>query len=183
MSPEEPARDEHGAVAVDALAVADAEREERRLLAFYDRLRARMEKSMSRRVGDGASQAVLAAPDLFVLLVRLFMDRGVPESTRALVGGALAYFLLPADLMPEVLLGFGGFLDDVVITAAVVSHVLSRDLEPVVEQHWSGSQRLREVLADVARASDVLLSYRLQDRLARVLARYGIQLRSEGRSG
>lgn len=147
-----------------------------RLLVFYDRLRDRMGASLSRRVGDRASEALLAAPDLFILLVRMFFDRQVPQPTRALIGGALAYFVLPVDLLPEALLGFGGFLDDVVIAATVVSHILTEDMEEVVARHWSGSRRFQEVLADAARAADSLLSSRLQGRLARVLTRWGLRV-------
>ena len=147
-----------------------------RLLAFYDRLRGRMENSLSSRIGGTASEALLAAPDVFILLVRLFFDREVPHSTRALIGGALAYFLLPTDLLPEALLGFGGFIDDVVISATVIAHVLARDLEAVVARHWSGSRHIQAVLSDAARAADSVLSSGLQDRLARVLTRYGVDL-------
>jgi uncharacterized membrane protein YkvA (DUF1232 family) len=154
--------------------------EEARLLRFYDRLRERMSQRLTGRVGGRATAALLLAPDLFILLVRLFLDPRVPGATRSLVGGALAYFLLPADLLPEVFLGVGGFLDDVVLAAAVVSHVFSGDLKPFVERHWSGTQSAPAAIEDAVRAGEALLPSRLYDRLARVLARHGVDL---GRSG
>lgn len=154
------------------LAVADAP-SPRRLLAFYDRLRERARRRLAGRLGEGTTDVLLAAPDLFILLVRLFLERELPESTRALVGGALLYFLAPADLLPEALLGFGGFLDDVVVAAAVLSSVLSPDLEPLVARHWSGTTRLRVVLQDVAGTSESLLGFPMRERLLRVLRRYG----------
>ena len=87
---------------------------------FYDRLRRRIRESVERRVGrvgEKASEALLVVPDVFMLMVRLTMDRKVPEQARAVIGGALAYFILPADLFPEMVLGAPGYIDDVVVAA------------------------------------------------------------------
>lgn len=157
--------------------------EEERLLRFYDRLRDRMAKRVAGRLGDRASDVLLLAPDLFILLVRLFFDPKVPAGTRSLVGGALAYFLLPADLLPELFLGAGGFLDDVVLGAAVVSHVFSGELRPFVERHWSGRRSVRAAIEDAVRAGAALLPSRLYDRLGRVLARHGVDIGRAGRPG
>ena len=127
-------------------------------------------------MGEPLADTLLLAPDLFVLLVRLFTDRGVPAGSRSLVGGALAYFLLPADLLPEILLGAGGYLDDVVLAAALVSHVFSSDLRPFVERHWSGRGNVHSVLEDAVHAGEALLPSRLYQRLAALLARHGVDL-------
>jgi uncharacterized membrane protein YkvA (DUF1232 family) len=163
-----------------APAIAAPATENRRLLAFYDRLRRRVATPLQGKLGESATSTLLLAPDLFILLVRLFLDPRVPGASRSLVGGALAYFLLPADLLPEILLGAGGFLDDVVLAAAVVSHVFSRDLRPFVERHWSGPGSVQAAIEDAVRAGEALLPSRLYHRLARVLARHGVDL---GRSG
>jgi uncharacterized membrane protein YkvA (DUF1232 family) len=149
---------------------------------FYDRLRRRIAEPLAGKVGTPLADTVLLAPDLFVLLVRLFTDRGVPASSRSLVGGALVYFLLPVDLLPEVLLGAGGFLDDVVLAAAVVTHVFSDELRPFVSRHWSGRGNVHQVLQDAVRAGGALLPARLYDRLGRVLARRGVDLPPQDKS-
>jgi uncharacterized membrane protein YkvA (DUF1232 family) len=150
---------------------------------FYDRLRRRIAGALVGKVGEPLADTLLLAPDLFVLLVRLFTDRKVPASTRSLVGGALAYFLLPADLLPEVLLGAGGYLDDVVLAATVVTHVFSSDLRPFVERHWSGRGNVHRVLEDAVQAGGALLPSRLSQRLGRVLARHGIDVSRAERPG
>src|SRR5512145_3313322 len=58
--------------------------EEARLLRFYDRLRDRVSHRLKGRVGDKATDTLLLAPDVFILLVRLFMDPRVPGATRSL---------------------------------------------------------------------------------------------------
>jgi uncharacterized membrane protein YkvA (DUF1232 family) len=157
--------------------------EERGLGRFYDRLRRRIAEPLAGKVGEPLADTLLLAPDVFVLLVRLFADRKVPASSRSLVGGALAYFLLPADLLPEMLLGAGGYLDDVVLAAALVSHVFSSDLRPFVERHWSGRGNVHTVLEDAVRAGEALLPSRLYQRLARVLGRHGVDLSRGGHAG
>jgi uncharacterized membrane protein YkvA (DUF1232 family) len=151
------------------------------LTRFYDRLRRRISEPLAGRVGEPLADTLLLAPDLFVLLLRLFTDRGVPAGSRSLVGGALAYFVLPADLLPEILLGAGGFLDDVVLAAALVSHVFSDDLRPFVDRHWSGRGNVHDALQAAVRAGEALLPSRLYDRLARLLARHGVDLGRAGR--
>jgi uncharacterized membrane protein YkvA (DUF1232 family) len=149
------------------------------LLAFYDRLRQRILTAVERRggrLGEGTVAALLLVPDVFMLLVRLSLDREVPAATRALIGGALVYFVVPTDLLPEAMLGAGGYLDDLVLASAVLTQALSGELEPIAAKHWSGKQDFRIVLRDVAGAAHALLGESLYRRLQRVLSRRGIPL-------
>lgn len=152
------------------------------LLSFYDRLREAVLTSVDRKggkMGAAVVRALLLAPDLFMLLARLALDRNVPSSSRTLVGGALAYFILPFDLLPEALVGVGGYVDDVVLAAAVLSHVFSTELEPYVRRHWSGPEDLRVVLRDIAGAGRSLLGENLYSRLKVLLAKRGVDVEAE----
>jgi uncharacterized membrane protein YkvA (DUF1232 family) len=149
------------------------------LLSFYDRLRERVIHAVEKRggkLGDGAVRALLLVPDVFILLVRMALDKNVPGSTRAMIGGALAYFVLPADLLPEMILGGAGFLDDVVLAAAVLSQAFGGELEPYARKHWSGAEDLRIVLKDISETAQSLLGQNLYDRLKRVMGRRGIRV-------
>ena len=153
------------------------------LLSFYDRLRLRVTAAADRRSGKMGRRAVellLAAPDLFILLLRLSIDREVPQSSRALFLGAIAYFVLPLDLLPEAFSGPAGYLDDVVLAGAVLAQALGGELEPKAELYWSGSRRLREVLRDIGRAAQGLLGHDIYGRLERLLARRGVKLVGSG---
>lgn len=152
------------------------------LLSFYDRLRERVLATVERKggkLGTGMVQVLLVAPDLFMLLARLALDPNVPGKSRSLVGGALAYFVIPVDLLPEALLGVGGYTDDVVLAATVLSHVFSNDLAPHVQRHWSGSRELSAVLQDIAGVGRSLLGENLYDRLKALLARRGVDVDAE----
>lgn len=146
-----------------------------RFLRFYDRLRARIVKRLgSGRLPQRLTEVLLLAPDLFILLVRLFLDREVPQASRQLIGGALLYFVVPIDLLPEAFLGVGGLADDVVLASAVAAHIFSSDLRPFVERHWSGTSSLEGALERVSASAQSLLGHDLHSRLLRMV---------DGRSG
>ncbi len=149
------------------------------LLSFYDRLRGRVLDTVERRGGrltPAVVRALLLVPDVFMLLVRLMLDRRVPGSARAMIGGALAYFILPMDLFPEAVVGGIGYLDDLVLATAVLAHAFGGELEPYARAHWSGPEDVRKVLADVSTAAQGLLGQNLYDRLRRLASRRGIDL-------
>jgi len=60
------------------------------------------------------------------------LDKDTPWRVKGILFGALAYFILPADLVPDILLGLG-FTDDVaVLTAAITS--VSANIKPAHRQ-------------------------------------------------
>ena len=153
------------------------------LLSFYDRLREKIIHAVEKRregrggkLTEGAVRALLLVPDVFILLARLALDKNVPASTRALIGGALAYFVLPVDLLPEAILGGAGFMEDLVLASAVLSQAFGGDLEPYARKHWSGSEDLRVVIRDISETAQSLLGQNLYDRLRKLMGRRGISL-------
>lgn len=69
-------------------------------------------------------------------------DPLTPSHARAVLLGALGYFVLPADLVPDIVAGIG-FTDDAAVLAAVVSTV-ARHLTP--EHRERARRRLDELL-------------------------------------
>ena len=149
------------------------------MLSYYDRLRNRITSAVEKRggkLGQGAVEDLLLAPDLFILLVRLGLDSRVPKHQRRFLLGALAYFLTPIDLLPEGLMGPAGYLEDVVLAAAVLRLSLRTELEPLADEYWSGNQKLRVVLGNIAEISYDVLGPPLYFRIQRFLDRWGIRL-------
>jgi uncharacterized membrane protein YkvA (DUF1232 family) len=197
--PTDPLTDEISAAVAEDLENFDAARAEREaeaalahgtelpstgLLSFYDRLREKIFKVAEKRGGklpEGALRALMLVPDVFILLVRLALDKEVPGSARALIGGAIAYFILPFDLLPEAILGPAGYLDDLVLAAAVLAQAFGGDLEPYARKHWSGSEDLRVVIRDITETAQSLLGQNLYDRLRRLLSRRGVKLEGHSR--
>lgn len=149
------------------------------LLSFYDRLRARIVRTLERRagkLGPGVAASLLLVPDVFVLMLRLAMDKEVPKPTRALLASSVAYFVLPIDLMPEGVIGPVGYLDDVVLALATLSQAFGKELETCAEKYWSGTDSLRTVLGDVLGSAHSLLGTSLYGRVRAVLEKKGVEL-------
>ncbi|MEM8962174.1 MAG: DUF1232 domain-containing protein [Acidobacteriota bacterium] len=149
------------------------------LLSFYDRLRQRITDFVEERTGElggKTAEALLVVPDIFILLTRLALDRDVPNETRALVASALAYFVLPFDILPEGFVGPMGFVDDLILAVAVLTHVFDDELEPITERYWSGSAQLRSVLGDVLDTAHALVGKSVFGRLIGLLEKRGIKV-------
>ncbi len=138
------------------------------LLSSYDRIRRQVVGALAKRggrIGAGAAEALMLVPDVFVLLGRLSLDPEVPAKQRALFGGAVAYFLLPADLFPEIVVGGVGFLDDLLLGALVLSSAFGDELDARTARHWSGRGRLRDGLKEASKASRLFLGPGLSQRV------------------
>ncbi|HEX4953311.1 MAG TPA: DUF1232 domain-containing protein [Thermoanaerobaculia bacterium] len=175
QDPSEPGRHEPELARLEAL---PAPEREKHLLGAYDRLRSRVIDSFEKKghpLGADALRVLLLVPDIFLLLVRLALDKEVPRGTRALIGSVLAYFLLPLDLFPEGLFGAAGFLDDLVLATALLSQVFGGELEPHARRHWSGPDDLREVLRDVSDTAHRLLGHKRRQRIEKLLEKKGLK--------
>jgi uncharacterized membrane protein YkvA (DUF1232 family) len=77
-------------------------------------------------------------PNLLVLFRGLLRDPRVPRSSKAWLLFAVAWIASPIDLVPEFIPVLGP-LDDAVVAALVLRHVLRRTDRNVIEEHWRGS--------------------------------------------
>jgi len=68
-------------------------------------------------------------------LWRLARDPRVPWSVKAALIALGVYLAIPFDLVPDWIPG-AGYLDDLLIVAGVVGHVLARVPREVIVEHW-----------------------------------------------
>jgi uncharacterized membrane protein YkvA (DUF1232 family) len=177
-----PPEPEHIEGAAEEAFASDAHPPQSELLGFYDPLKQRVLATVERKAGKlsaDAVRALLLVPDIFLLLARLTVDKEVPAATRAMIGGSLAYFILPIDLLPEALLGPVGYMEDLVLAVAVLAQAFGGDLEPYARKHWTGPEELRIVLHDISTTAERLLGKKLYDRLRKLLGKRGIGLGGE----
>lgn len=125
----------------------DVHGRERRL---YDRLRAAVVVARPGE-GSGVRDLLLLLPDLTVLLLRLLRDERVPIGAKTIALLGVGYVLSPIDLLPGVLFGPVGMLDDLFVVGAALSRMLNYVHPDIVRSHWSGQG---DALEAIQRATD-----------------------------
>lgn len=137
---------------------------------FYDKLRAKIEAYIrDKGIKDNIAQYILLAPDLFVLLARLLVDKRVPVQAKTVAGIAIAYFIAPIDFIPEALTGPLGLSDDVVLAVYALRKILVDVDESIVRQHWNGPGDLLEVITRVIKSADELIGKKVLNKIRNVL--------------
>ena len=84
-------------------------------------------------------------PNLVILFRGLVGDPRVPRRTKGLVWFALAWLVSPIDLIPEFIPVLGP-LDDAIVAALVLRHVLRRTDGSVLIDHWRGERSTLDAL-------------------------------------
>jgi uncharacterized membrane protein YkvA (DUF1232 family) len=139
---------------------------ERRL---YDRLRERLvEHSPGAR--SGFRDLLLVLPDLTILLLRMLGDRRVPILQKGIAMAGVAYVLSPIDLIPALVFGPVGLLDDLFVVAACLSRLLNHVHPDVVRGHWSGQGDALETIQNVTGWFEKKVRLRASD-LGKILGR------------
>lgn len=100
------------------------------------------------RRGDAIALARVV-PDCVVLLRRLCVDSRVAWWRKALLVGAVAYLVMPIDLVPD-FIPVAGQLDDAIVVALVLRTVLRGVGAPVLREHWPGPRASLDVIRRLA---------------------------------
>ena len=79
-------------------------------------------------------------PDCIVLVTRLARDPRVPRRRKLLLIALVAYLSLPFDLVPD-FIPVAGQLDDAIIVALVLRHLVRAGGEPMIRELWPGPER------------------------------------------
>ena len=84
-----------------------------------------------------ARELVGLVPNLLLLFKDLVRDERVPRSAKLWLGLAALWLASPIDLIPE-FIPILGPLDDAVVAAAVLRHLVRKAGSQVVYEHWRG---------------------------------------------
>lgn len=141
---------------------------------FYQVVRSRIDSWLHGK-GQGFAHAklLLLAPDLFHLLTRLIFDRRIPAAEKAKLGGALAYFVAPIDLIPEALLGASGYVDDIALTAFALSALVNAGHGAVARELWAGDGDLLDRIQQILEVADDMLGASVWQRLQKLWRTFG----------
>lgn len=77
-------------------------------------------------------------PDLISLIYRLLKDKRVPVKTKLIMSAALAYVMVPSDLIPNNI-PFIGVIDDIGVVFFALNKVISDVPLRVIVENWEGN--------------------------------------------
>jgi len=112
---------------------------------FYQDIRIRIADYLDKNnfhYGD----LLLMAPDFFHLIVKLSLDPRVDARKKAKLVFAIAYFISPIDLLPELFFGPIGYMDDLALAAYILNDFINNNDTDILYEHWAGPS---DVLAAV----------------------------------
>jgi uncharacterized membrane protein YkvA (DUF1232 family) len=84
-----------------------------------------------------ARELIALVPNLLLLFRGLLRDPRVPRRSKMWVWFAVAWLVSPIDLIPE-FIPVAGPLDDAIVAALVLRHVLRHTDRQVLAEHWRG---------------------------------------------
>jgi len=144
---------------------------EARANRFYDKIRGKIHdyvESKGEALGK-ATDYLLAAPDVFILLFRLVKDPRVGINDKMLLGTGVAYYIFPIELLPEAFMGPMGYAEDLVFGVLILAKILKDTPAEVLEEHWSGNGDLLEMIRNVLDSAENLVPKDVLDRIRRVV--------------
>ncbi|MBT8350877.1 MAG: DUF1232 domain-containing protein [Deltaproteobacteria bacterium] len=115
------------------------------------------------------SEYLLAAPDLFHLLCKLSIDKDVPVKEKAMLAGAIAYFVSPIDLVPEAIVGPIGYVDDISLAAYVLNQIVNNTDPEVLKRHWAGDGDLLDLIQHILERADKMVGSGLWNKLRNMI--------------
>jgi uncharacterized membrane protein YkvA (DUF1232 family) len=135
---------------------------------FYERVRSYV-RQPEPGANSGFVELLLLLPDLAVLLFRLARDARVPFASKVIASLAVGYVLSPFELLPEIVLGPIGLIDDLVVVGLALSRMLNYVHPDIVRSHWAGQGDVLDAIQRVTDWTEQSITSRVRGALRSVL--------------
>jgi len=89
-------------------------------------------------------------PEWYKLMTNLLDDPRMPHRLKPLASCAIAYFIIPADVISEEIHGPYGYIDDIYFCAFIANEIRKRTKDPaIIEENWEGEGDILELIEEV----------------------------------
>jgi uncharacterized membrane protein YkvA (DUF1232 family) len=120
----------------------------------FDKL---LEEEVSSYQGEN-QELIKQAPALYRLMTRLLDDKDLPSHQSQLVIAAIAYFILPGDIVPEDKYGPMGFVDDIFLCAFVADQIRKDTAsDEILVRNWDGKKSIISIIKEILSGEDKLI--------------------------
>ena len=105
---------------------------------------------------------ILQAPAMYRLLVMVLDDTLLPHRLRPLVLATVAYFILPAGIIPEDMYGPYGYVGDIFLVALMADWVRQEiGSDDILVGNWNGEAPILSLIQDIlAREQELIVDKR-----------------------
>ncbi|HOY85025.1 MAG: DUF1232 domain-containing protein [Candidatus Cloacimonetes bacterium] len=160
--------------------VSDAEREEldERIvdldddkLKFYEKLRKKARdwtNEKTGKAGNKLAEYLFLLPDFFILVSRVALDKRVPTKRKLMLGGIVAYVMLPLDIIPD-FIPILGSVDDLVLVVMGLNMLLNEVDQKVLEDNWSGEGDVLHLMQKITATAEKFLDQKVLARIKKWL--------------
>lgn len=111
---------------------------------------------------------IYQAPALYRLLVNILDDPRLPNHLRNLIISAIAYFILPVDVIPEEIEGPYGYSDDIFFCAWVASKLIDELRDKIIIENWDGECPVIPLIQEIISMEQELIGDQKNEILAYV---------------
>lgn len=87
-------------------------------------------------------------PYLFKLLTEILNEPDLKPTLRLYISAAIAYYVVPMDVIPEQIYGPYGYIDDIYITVFVIRKIANAFGYELLQNHWEGNGELEVVVKE-----------------------------------
>lgn len=102
-------------------------------------------------------------PELFKFLNDLLITKELAPEYRLTVSAAIAYYVVPMDVVPEQIYGPYGYIDDIFITAHVIKLLAEEYGYAFLEKFWSGDSELKPMVDECYEKSIEILDDKIEE--------------------
>ncbi len=142
-------------------------------LKFYEDLRRKAKTwtgQKTGKLGGKLSEYLFMLPDFFILLTRLMLDKRVPSKRKLMVGGIVAYMMLPFDIIPD-FIPIIGHVDDLVLVVMGLNMVLNDTDPKVLADNWSGEGEVLQQIQKISAVAEGFLDRNVLSRIKKWLGK------------